>query len=517
VASRFFAAEIYGRHPYGRRPSEASVKAIAAAEVRAFAAERLRPRGALLVLSGDVTLEQARALALRAFGAWTGAPPAAAPPPAPPPRRPTRILLVHRPGSQQSNILIGNIAQRAGDPQYYASAIANRILGGGADARLFLILREQKGWTYGAYSRIVRQRDRGHFMATAEVRTPVTDSALVELLRQLRRIRSEVVADSELVAAKGYLIGSFPRQIETPGQVAGQVTTVKLLGLGEDYLRTFRERLAAVTPADLARGARHTIHPDSAVIVVVGDGLQVYDKLKAIAPVRIVDLDGVTVVPADLAPRADPLVVEPAQLVSRSDSFRIAAQGNPVGALVTSLTVAGDSLTYTERTTIGGAVDQRSVVVADARTLAMRRLDQTGSTQGQPNEIHLTYAGGRVRGRAVTPQREGTPKTVAVDTTVADGTIDDNAVSAVIPALPLAPDRTFRLSVFSSGEGVAKLLTVKVAGTESVTVPAGTFDAYRLELTGMQVPVVMHVARATPRRLVRLEMIGTPLVFELVR
>ena len=300
LGNRFFAAAIYGNHPYGRRPSEASVKAIGAAEVRAFAAERLRPGGGLLVLSGDVTLPRARDLATRTFGTWTGAPPAAVPPPAPPARKPTGILLVHRPGSQQSNILIGNLAQRAGDPLYYPSVIANRILGGGADARLFLILREQKGWTYGAFSRIVRHRDRGHFMANAEVRTPVTDSALVELLRQLRRIRTEAVADSELVSAKGYLIGSFPRQIETPGQVAGQVTTVKLLGLGEEYLRTFRERLAAVTPADVARGARHTIHPDSAVIVVVGDGQSVYDKLKALAHVRIVDAEGKALTPGDL-------------------------------------------------------------------------------------------------------------------------------------------------------------------------------------------------------------------------
>jgi predicted Zn-dependent peptidase len=292
VAERMFAAELYGRHPYGRHASEASVNAITAADVRGFAAARMRPRGALLVLAGDVTLDDARALALDALASWSGGPSPAAAPAAPPAATPTDILLVHRPGSQQSTMMVGNLVQRPGDSLYHASVLANRVVGGGVDSRLFLILREAKGWTYGAYTRLVRRHDRGYFLARAAVRTAVTDSALAELLVQLRRIRNEPVPPAELDGAKGFLIGSFPREIETPQQIAAQVTSVKLLGLGEAYLREYRERLAAVTEAGVTRAARHTIHPDSSVIVVVGDGREVYQGLRAIAPVRLVDVDG---------------------------------------------------------------------------------------------------------------------------------------------------------------------------------------------------------------------------------
>ena len=156
-------------------------------------------------------------------------------------------------------------------------------------------------------------------------------------------------------------------------------------------------------------------------------------------------------------------------------------------------------------------------MVLDPATFAPLQVEQTGTAGMQPAEVHLTYANGRVKGRAVTPQREGTPKTVLVDTTVAPGTIDDNQLHVILPALPLADGKTFTMNVFSSGEGVTKLLTVKVAGVENITVPAGTFPAYRLELSGLQLPVVMHVTRDLPRRLLRIEPVGAPLVFELVK
>jgi hypothetical protein len=115
------------------------------------------------------------------------------------------------------------------------------------------------------------------------------------------------------------------------------------------------------------------------------------------------------------------------------------------------------------------------------------------------------------------PQGSGTPRTIAVDTTVPAGAIDDNALSLIVPALPLAEGKSFSLNVFSSGEGVTKVATIKVAGVENVTVPAGTFSAYRLEISGMQLPVVMHVSTETPRRLLRVAPVGAPLVFQLVK
>lgn len=514
VADAFFLKALYGSHPYGRRASESTVKAVAAADLRTFAQRRLRPRGALLVLAGDIDLTQARALAGATFGTWKGAPPADAAPPRPPAARPTSILLVHRPASQQSNVLVGNLAQLPGDSLYDAAVLANRVLGGGTDSRLFMILREQKSWTYGAYSRMVRRRDRGYFRANMEVRTAATDSALGELMSQLRRIRSERVPDAELAAAKGYLVGSFPRQVETPQQIATQVTAVRLLGLGRAHLTQFRERLAVVTAAVALRAARRTIRPDSAVIVIVGDAEALHERLRAIGPVRMVDVDGNALELTDISASAGPLPLDGAQMAARRDSFRIVAGGAPRGSYVAAVELAGDSIAFIEHTVIPDFVDQRTVATVDAGTFAMRRSERTGVAGGQDTEARFTYADGRVSGHALAPQQSGTPRSFVVDTAVPAGTIDDNALALVIPALPLATGATFRMSVFSTSAGTTKQLTARVASIDTVTVPAGTFNAFAVELAGMQVPMVMYVTRETPRRVVKID---SPIVYELVR
>jgi zinc protease len=516
VAARFFAREIYGRHPYGKLHTAASYQAITRDDAVAFAGRRLRPAGALLVIAGDITLPRARALALQTFGSWRGAAPATPAPPAVPVKRATDILLVHRPGSVQSNIVLGNTTFQPTDTGYYAARIATQVLGGGADARLFLILREQKSWTYGSYATLRRRRGLGSWEASFEGRTAVTDSALAELLHQVDRIRTEAIPDSELTGAKGFLVGSFPLTIETPRQIAQVVTTARLLGLGPDYLRRYRQRLDGVSAPRARAAARRVYKRDALTIVVVGDAKEIYDKLKAIAPVRLVDIDGKPMSPADLTPSAEPVVLDRSQIVARSDSFQVLVQGNPFGSQVTSVQVAGDSIVFTRATTIGPFLNQRTTVVFGS-DLALRRTDQQGMIQQQRSDIHLTYSGGRVKGTVVVPQGTGEPKSMTIDTTAAPGTVDDISVNLVLPALPLAEGKTFSVPVFSANDGATKVLTVRVAGIESVTVPAGTFQAYRLELAGMQVPIVCHVSTASPRRLLRVSSAGTPLVFELVK
>ena len=515
VAARAFQKEIYGRHPYGRNTSVAAYKAITRNDVVSFAASRVRPQGSLLVVSGDITLVRARALATSAFGTWRGAAAPTPAAPAVPTKRGTDILLVHRPGSVQANIVIGNTTFLPTDTGYYAARIATHVLGGGTDSRLFLLLREQKGWTYGSYAALRRTRGLGYWQATFEGRTEVTDSALTELLRQIERVRTETIADSELVAAKGFLVGSFPLTIETPRQIASVVTNARLLGLGPDYLQRYRERLAAVIGPRARAAAQRTYRGNALTIVVVGDAKALYDKLKAIAPVRLVDVEGNPQDPADLNPTGGPVALDRSQVVARSDSFRALVQGNAFGGQATKVEVAGDSIVYNETTTIGG-FQQRSTVVLNS-DLTMRRTDQTGSVGNQQTHTQLAYSGGRVKGTSMSAQPTGTPKSVTVDTAIAAGTIDDNALALLLPALPLEQGKTFNLNVFSSGEGATKVVSVKVTGVEHVVVPAGTFPAFRLELSGMQLPLVMHVSQQAPRRLLRIAPTGAPLVFELVK
>ena len=515
VAGRAFQKEIYGRHPYGRNTSAAAYRAITRNDVAGFAGRRIRPAGSLLVISGDITLPRARELATQAFGTWRGAAAPAAAFPAAPAKRRTDILLVNRPGSVQSNIVIGNTTFLPTDTIYYPARIATHVLGGGSDSRLFMILREQKSWTYGSYAALRRSRGLGYWQATFEGRTEVTDSALTELLHQIDRVRTETIPDSELVAAKGFLVGSFPLTIETPAQIAQVVTTARLLGLAPDYIQRYRERLTAVNGARARVAAQRVFKRDALTIVVVGDAKVLYDKLKTIAPVRVADIEGNAMDAAQLNPTGGPVAFDRSQVVARSDSFQALVQGNVLGGQTAKVVTDGDSIVYTESTVIGSFVQQQSTVVLNS-DLSMRRTDQTGAVQGQHTEIHLAYAGGRVKGTSQTPQSSG-PKTIAVDTTVPAGTIDDNALAVLLPALPLEQGKTFNLNVFSSGEGATKVVSVKVAAIENVVVPAGTFPAYRLELSGMQLPIVMHVTQQAPRRLVRVAPTGAPLVFELVK
>ena len=306
---------------------------------------------------------------------------------------------MHRPGSVQSNIVVGNLTGGPADPARYAATVANKVLGGGADARLFDILREKKGWTYGAYSSLTRPRGTGAFSATAEVRTEVTDSALVELLAQLRRLGTEPVPGTELENAKGALVGSFPLTVETAQQVAERVAAVKTLGLPADYLQTYRTRLSAVTAPALLQTARRWVRPEQALIVVVGDGAKVYERLKAIAPVRIVNPQGDPMTVADLAPRATALALDVARLAAHRDSFVVRVQGIPLGTSVYDVAKDGDGWTIKEATSIANGMIQQGTTLRTDASLAPRALEQRGKVQGRDTKADVAFASGRSRAR----------------------------------------------------------------------------------------------------------------------
>jgi zinc protease len=518
VAQRFFGTEIYARNPYGRSPTRESYLAVTRDDVVQFARQRLRPAGALLVVAGDVTDAQVRELAAKAFGSWRGAPPASSPLPAPAAPAKTDILLVHRPGSAQANVVAGNTTILPTDPVYYPARVATQALGGGADSRLFLILREQKSWTYGAYASLHRYRGLGYWQATAEVRTEVADSAVRELLHQVDRIRTEAIPDSELAATKGFLVGSFPLTIETPSQIAGQVANVKLLGLGDDYLRLYRERLSAVTALQARAAAARLYRRNALTIVVVGDGSKLYDRLRSIAPVRLVDVDGKPLTPADLNPKAGPVALDPAQFAAHIDSSRVLIQGNSAGFTVSEVRHPADSLVYTERSNLAnGAFEQHTTLRLDPGDGSVRQVDQVTVQQGRKVETHLTYTGGRVKGSSATPQPDGSVQRFDIDTVLPPGTVDENAVPFVVPALPLAVGKALTMTFFTPSENAVKPLTFKVSGPESVTVPAGTFQAYRIDVTGSRVPFTMYVSTDTPRRVLKTEFVGQPFVVELVK
>lgn len=516
IAGRAFAKGLYGEHPYGRSADEASVAAITREDLAAFHTQRMRPNQALLVIAGAIDTVEARQLAEETFGAWGGVAAGAPVTRAAPQRARTEILLVHRPGSVQSNIIVGNTTWMATDTRGYALTLANQVLGGASDSRLFQILREQKGWTYGAYSSVARRKGLGTFSATAEVRTEVTDSALVELLAQLRRVGGTPLPADEFERQKQTLVGRFPLQVETADAVAAQVANARLLGLATDYVQTYRQRLAAVTAEQAQAAARMGMRAEGALIVVVGDASKIGERLRAIAPVTMVDVDGKPMGTEDLVARTVSLDLDRARMAAASDSFAVLVQGQNFGYQVSSLERDGDGWVYRERSQLATVIQQTTEVRFGA-DLAMRSVTQSGRYQGAELKLDIRYANGRVRGEGVTPGAAGMQPVNYTDVEVPAGTIDDNAVQGLLPFFKWAPGVTVNVSVFASGKGVVGVSTYQVMGEETITIPLGTVETYRVSFTGGEAPGTFWIEKAPAHRVMKFGPVGQPVEFARVR
>lgn len=276
LADEQFARCVYGSHPYSIvSPSQKDVERFSREALLAHHAKVLKPQNSTLVAVGDLEPESFISLLESEFSEWCGEFVPRDDLPSPPARENRRLVVVNRPGSAQSNILLGNIGMRRDDPDYFPALLLNQVLGSGASSRLFMNLREEKGYTYGAYSKFTSRRFSGDFEASAEVRTEVTGASLDEFMKELRRIRDEEVSADELRDAKNYLTGVFPLRAETQEGLANLIVHREIYSLPEDYLQTYRENVASVTAAEIKRVAEKYIHPDALSIVVVGDGAEI--------------------------------------------------------------------------------------------------------------------------------------------------------------------------------------------------------------------------------------------------
>ena len=212
-------------------------------------------------------------------------------------------------------------------------------------------------------------------------------------------------------------------------------------------------------------------------------------------------------------PAADPLPIDVRRLAAGRDSFAILVQGAQLGFSAFGVEVVGNGRRLTEHSSIAGLVEQTTTIEIGPDG-AVRSVRQAGKNQGEPTSIELEYAGGRVRGTATTVGADG-PKTVQIDTTVAAGTLDDNAVQGLLPALPWAPGARWTFPVFSGGQNESKLTTLAVAATETVTLPSGPVEAYRVEWTDGWQPATFWITTAEPHRVVRLAVANAPV--EIVR
>lgn len=268
-------------HPYGEVITEETVESITLEKCENFYKAYFKPNIAYLVVVGDIDKSEAEDLVGEYFSNWEkGETPKFEHknPKAPLVRK---VALVDRPASVQSVINITYpIDLKIGSDDAIKVQILNQILGGGSASRLFQNLREDKAFTYGAYSNFDSDKLIGSFNASCEARNEVTDSAVTEILAEMKKIREEIVSEEELNAAKAYLSGSFARSLENPQTVANFALNIERYGLPKDYYKNYLKNLNAVTAEEILETAKKYIRPNNSNVLVVGNGEEVADNLK---------------------------------------------------------------------------------------------------------------------------------------------------------------------------------------------------------------------------------------------
>jgi len=293
MASRF----IFSEEPPFSRPlsgSLGSVEGLSRDDVRDFHARHYGPAMASLVIAGDLSAEEARALAEEHFGDWTGPAAEMARAAVAPREAGVQLVIVDRPGSVQSEIRVGHVGVARDTGDYFPLVVMNTILGGAFSSRLNLNLRERHGFTYGVSPAFVMRRLAGPFIVSTAVQTEVTAAALTEILREIGGIREAPVTAEELDDARNLLAGIFPLRLQTTEGVAARLAELALYSLPLDYYDTYRPRILAVTADEVHRVAQAHLRPGELAVVVVGDAAKIRDPLEAIgfAPVRVVEAGG---------------------------------------------------------------------------------------------------------------------------------------------------------------------------------------------------------------------------------
>lgn len=294
ISANLLKAVVYGKdYPYGEIATEESVAKITREDCKKYYETYMRPSVAYLAVVGDVTKTEAEKLVSQYFGKWQRAevPKKVYKQPMPP--NSTLVAVVDRPVSVQSVVDVAwPLELKHNNPDVMAVNVLDQILGGGATGRLFLNLREKKGYTYGAYSSLSPNELVALFSASASVRNEVTDSAVSEIIHEIKRITEEKVGAEDLQHAKNYLAGGFARALESPQTVATFAINTERYKLPSNYYTDYLKNLQAVTADDVYRVARTYLKPAQAYVTVVGHADEIAEKLRRFGPVEYFDLYG---------------------------------------------------------------------------------------------------------------------------------------------------------------------------------------------------------------------------------
>ena len=281
IADRVNTALSYGKQTaQGEFTTEESVKALTLADVKEAYKSYISPSRSYLTFVGDITPQAAKALAEKAFGAWSGN--KLSLPVIPDVQNPdkTEIDFVDLPTAVQGEMRVGNlITNPMNGSDYHALLLANQILGGGADSKLFMNLREKHGFTYGSYSRVGSGRFQSMFSASAAVRTDKVDSAIAELVHEILNMRDGKITDEELNTAKAVYNGTFALRMEDPAVAATYASNILINNLPKDFYRTYLQKINAVSNTDIQRVAKNYFNEGSARITIVGNASKILPNL----------------------------------------------------------------------------------------------------------------------------------------------------------------------------------------------------------------------------------------------
>jgi zinc protease len=293
LSNETFSRAVYGTHPASRiSPTNEAIDAFTPELLAKWHRERYAPQNALLAIAGDVNPSELIPKLEMWLAAWKKSDLKEVLPPNPRAAREKKVFIVDRPNSVQTSIMLGNIAIDRRDPDYVPLQVFNHILGGSGAARLFLNLREEKGYTYGVYSSLTALKYPGPWRAYGDVRTEVTDGAMTEFFREFQRIRDERVPANELDDAKRAIVASFALSLESNDDLLGYAIVRKVYGFPNDYWDTYPAKIMAITPADVQRVARKYLDPANIQVVAVGDLSKIKPVLEKYGPLEVYDADG---------------------------------------------------------------------------------------------------------------------------------------------------------------------------------------------------------------------------------
>ena len=283
VAGRVENVLAYGKnHPSGEYLTEETIKNVTLADINENYRSYFVPENAYLVIVGDVKFKETKKMVEKLFGSWTKATAPRLTYSNPTNVQYSQINFVDMPNAVQSEIsLINTVNLKMSDPDYFPVILANQVFGGDFNSYLNMNLREAHGWTYGARSSVGFDKNMSSkFKANSQVRNSVTDSAVVEFLKEIKRIRTEKVTDEVLNNVKAGYVGRFVMQVEKPGTVARYALNIKTESLPVDFYENYIKNINAVTPEDVTRVANKYFLEDNLRILVVGKGSEVISGLE---------------------------------------------------------------------------------------------------------------------------------------------------------------------------------------------------------------------------------------------